>query len=1061
MNAFQIRLLCAAVPLIVGSSAFAQNVLSQKFESLAAPGQIASTGPSGWSVQTFYADGSSDAVQLTQGTAEWLGWKFLDKSTWLAKKTANASTKRGDFALGLNGMAVIESDGLRAQKVYSSSLIAPAVNVSAGKSYVLHFNAHYRQGQSPQTADVLVTFDKGPAVSFAVTADALNQAFEKTFAIPAGATTAQLSWNYRSTSNNWYWALDDVSLDQDQSVPPPPFDPSALPKTDQKPALSIGPTLQNPGPDHMAVMLETTEKAPTVWVRKAGSSTPFTIVQAANAVGDFSDASIFFADVKTLESNTLYEYAVVTGTSAAPKVAGPYQFKTWPRESDGVKSAKFAVVSDTQDVKDDRLKNIVQGVIKNDCEAAAAKCAQTLAGFMVPGDLVGSGGTRSSWVADFFGPLQALSAYVPLIPAPGNHEYFLEQASAGVEKSWAKTYRKYFNRMPANGSTKHPLHWYSLDYLGLRIVGSDFTPASAMHNTGNWNNYDSGRGLFRADYMKEQLDWFTALMSQTQQDKKPYVVLLNHHPCLSEKWRQGEVMAACDFIAQLEDYGRSSGAITANLNGHVHYYERGNSMDSRHLWLNVASGSGALEGAKQDDDSDLDVIVNSKLSFGYGSLQVAFGDKPSLEWKRYDLGGSAVSATADDAIRITSEAFAAKPKLPQAALGKVDPAKVQLRYAVDPKIAAYEAQWQVSKDPKFGTAQPVFDVWGNETRRRNWSYINGQRVDTQKNADIATLDLGRMLLSPKRVYPNVAATTKRGKVVGAITPGANSLLDRWSCAYKWDELDDPADARQGGRQCFARLVQEDGEQAGAKGSAFDPFHGKPPTTLSFGSDERWFWRVRVRDEQLNWSEWSDAGSFELGAPVPAIAIESHLPPSASGRLAVDLQVSTASACASAEHGSRAPDAASIPKGWTALTDEIAFVLRGCPTGETAQVSLGMSGAVPEKARLVKVTRPNGGPAQLADIPGASFAAGSIRYGVEDGGPLDEDGVRNGEVVDPVLVLVPEDATVPPVIPPVTPPVTPPGQVAPVPVDHPGLLALMGLVLALFGFTRIRKQRARG
>ena len=78
-------------------------------------------------------------------------------------------------------------------------------------------------------------------------------------------------------------------------------------------------------------------------------------------------------------------------------------------------------------------------------------------------------------------------------------------------------------------------------------------------------------------------------------------------------------------------------------------------------------------------------------------------------------------------------------------------------------------------------------------------------------------------------------------------------------------------------------------------------------------------------------------------------------------------------------------------------------------------------------------------------------------------------VRNGEVVDPVLVLVPEDATVPPVIPPVTPPVTPPitppitppGQVAPVPVDHPGLLALMGLVLALFGFTRIRKQRARG
>ena len=1052
------QLLCTGGLWAIASLGGAQAapVLSQNFDAVAIDSTVGTTPPAGWTVRTYYSDGSESPVAVTEGSATWLGWKFLNKSTWTAQKTTNASTKRGDFTLGSNGIALIESDGLRAAKVYSATLETPAVNVAAGKKYQLSFNTHYRQGQAPQTADVIVSFDKGSAQTFALTADTLNQAFQKTLTVPADATTAKISWNYRSTANNWYWAVDDVLLDVDTSAPPTPFDPAKLPDTAAKPTLSVGPTLQNPGPDRMAVMLETTEPAPTVWLRKAGSTGPYTLVPAINPAGDFADNSIFFADLKGLQSNTLYEYAMVTGTSAAPKLAGPFQFKTWPKEGDNVASAKFAVVSDTQDGLANRFKNITQSVINNDCAGVATQCAETVAGFMVPGDLVNSGGTRSQWASQFFGPLSAISAYVPLIPAPGNHEYFAnEQASEGAEKSWAKTYRKYFNRMPANGSTKHPLHWYSLDYLGMRIVGSDFNPASAMHNTGGWNSYDNGRGLFRADYMREHLDWFTGLMQQTRQDKKPYMVLLNHHPCLSEKWRQGEVMAACDFISQMEDYGRSTGAITVNLNGHVHFYERGNSMDSRHLWLNVASGSGNLESAKQEDDSDLDVIANTKLTFGYGTLEARFGGAaPALAWKRYDLGASATSTTPDDTISVTSEKWAAAPKLTQAKLGKVDAASVQLAYNAAGVPGVYEAQWQLSKDAKFGKAQPVYDVWGNNTRRENWSYINGVRTNTQNGVDISTLALGQLLANPKRVYPNVGAATPRAKVMTAVVAGGNSLLDRWSCAYKWDDNGDTGPDRQGGRQCFARLSQDDG----SKGSAFDPFGGKAPEVLKLGTDERWYWRVRVRDEHLNWSDWSAAGSFELGNPAPEPEppvkdlINVQLPGSAGGQPAIGLQVQASATCQSTQSSTAAVPAGLLPRNLQAATGLVSFTIADCnQQGFSAQVKLTLPKELPANSRVMKVSTGADGKPVATDITGqASISGNAVSYTITDGGALDEDGKTNGAILDPVLVATP--AAVDPDPNPGT------DQPTPVPVGHPVALLLASALLAGAAGWRQRRKR---
>ena len=131
----KLRLLWAGGLWAIASLGGAQTaaVLTQNFDAQATGDTIGSAPPAGWTVRTYYSDGSAGPVEVSTGSPTWLGWKFLNKSTWNAQKTTNASTKRGDFALGSNGIALIESDGLRAAKTYSASLETPAINVAAGK----------------------------------------------------------------------------------------------------------------------------------------------------------------------------------------------------------------------------------------------------------------------------------------------------------------------------------------------------------------------------------------------------------------------------------------------------------------------------------------------------------------------------------------------------------------------------------------------------------------------------------------------------------------------------------------------------------------------------------------------------------------------------------------------------------------------------------------------------------------------------------------------------------------------------------------------------------------
>ncbi|KAF0813702.1 Alpha-amylase [Andreprevotia sp. IGB-42] len=626
-------------------------------------------------------------------------------------------------------------------------------------------------------------------------------------------------------------------------TPSPALSPTPSPAPDQPPVgtgaptLTIGPALQAPATDGVTVLMETAQSRPQVWVRRYGSADAFT---RQNAAVYPTDATVYHARLGGLQSNTLYEYYVRTESAdgATAYVSPRYAFKTWPKATDGVESAKFVVFSDTQDGRGTIFNDIVnQGVMKHDCDASQpVSCAQNVAGMLISGDMVASGNSRDQWRSQFFGRMQALSPYVPIIAAPGNHEYFGEEMGNPATVSQPnianamKTYRKYFAGVPDNGSASYRGFWYSTDFLGLRLIVLDSTPIAGRHTHGNWTPLSMYWDSFRV----EQLGWFKQQVAGAEAAGKPFVFSIDHAPCLSEKWRNGEVIAACEFVAELEDYSHRTNAITGNLFGHVHSYGRGHSMDVKHLWLNAASASGALEGGgnQGSDGKDLGVFVITHDEFGYNTLNFTFGAQPAVAMQRRSSGGAGtdVSFPVSDSISLVSGNVGTPPQLVQTDLGSIVIAGLNLDYLAPAGVDVLEAHWQLARAPDFADA---FDVWGNETRKENWFYTGTSGTsftNTRAGKLVTRLELGNLLASRE-----------------LLQDGGNEEFERWTLS-KGATCWTTSGARGG--QCTHR-------------SSYDRFGDVKPAAFKAVSGETWYYRVRVRDQGLNWSPFSNAGSFTV------------------------------------------------------------------------------------------------------------------------------------------------------------------------------------------------------
>lgn len=226
--------------------------------------------PAGWSVDNTNVEGMR---------TEWQGWSFHTPaevvSVW------GNSGDRGSFSRAEGMTAVVHSDANRpTQGRFSSVLWAPEVDLQSGDGAVrVVFDSHYKQGQAPQTAQLVARFDdEAPVVVESFARNRLDEQVDVSIPVPAGVDAVTVGWSYAESSNNWFWMIDDVQISE---APPADSTPRIL--SAAKPVTTAGATVPvtigglRPGQQLTATLGESATPIPGIPVADAAGETSFSV----------------------------------------------------------------------------------------------------------------------------------------------------------------------------------------------------------------------------------------------------------------------------------------------------------------------------------------------------------------------------------------------------------------------------------------------------------------------------------------------------------------------------------------------------------------------------------------------------------------------------------------------------------------------------------------------------------------------------------------------------------------------------------------------------------------
>lgn len=170
--------------------------------------------PTSWARQD---DGFSGGVE------EWAGWSFTTRDFW-----TDADLQRRQWFSGAHDViAVADSDewadGGSPTGTMDTGITTPPIDIAGHDRVQLEFNSHYATDLS-QKAQVLASFDGSePLAIYDVSTEVRQSAREEIIVdVPSGAQQVEFTWRYFDAYNNWFWAIDDLSL----TVPLPEHDPS-------------------------------------------------------------------------------------------------------------------------------------------------------------------------------------------------------------------------------------------------------------------------------------------------------------------------------------------------------------------------------------------------------------------------------------------------------------------------------------------------------------------------------------------------------------------------------------------------------------------------------------------------------------------------------------------------------------------------------------------------------------------------------------------------------------------------------------------------------------------
>ncbi len=461
--------------------------------------------------------------------------------------------------------------------------------------------------------------------------------------------------------------------------------------------ILIGPYLQDATPHSMYILWETDSGDESIveWGLEAnlGKSTSGTAVTTPD------QSRMHEVLLEGLEHHTTYYYRVKTGLAQSEI----YSFRTHGHASHE-DDTHIVAMSDVQrdGNNPDKFREIVEeGIIEYFQQTFGGDIIDHLALVMIPGDLVNTGSNYAQWQTQFFEPSKELLARIPMYPVLGNHE------------ANADYYFQFF-RLPENGTPGFEEHWWYKDYSNIRIIGLDSnSPFSNL----------------------EQLAWLDTLLTKTcAADSIDFVFAQLHHPHKSELWTPGESNYTGEVIQRLEDFSTACGKPSIHFFGHTHGYSRGQSRDHKHLWINVASGGGAIDYWGEYPNFDYDEFSVSQDEWGFVSLAVTAGEDPQVTVKRISRGNKFIPRDNEvtDSLVIRSRHSEVAPPDPIFPVNEtVSPDCVTLKatdFASAENGSHGQSHWQVALAANDFSA-PVKDQWKNY---ENWYF----EEDTQAGDDL-------------------------------------------------------------------------------------------------------------------------------------------------------------------------------------------------------------------------------------------------------------------------------------------------------------------------------------
>ncbi len=261
----------------------------------------------------------------------------------------------------------------------------------------------------------------------------------------------------------------------------------------------------------------TTRSATILWETHVAAETH--VGYTANSADEFEFfdpawVTLHKVVLSDLLPDTPYAYAASSGTA---HMSG--SFRTAPSAG---QRFRFAVCSDTQ-WDPNTHSQVATGILEH------------RPGIVLhAGDLTSMGRSLDIWETEFFGPAAQLLATTPVIPVPGNHEYF------GQGPPW---FFYFFDRPVDEG-------WFALDYGDARMIGlhtgAPFCPGSPQHE---W--------LLRE------------LTSPACRDAAWRVVIFHEPPFTSTSGHRDNLAVQEHLVPLFEQY-----AVDVVFSGHSHAYER-------------------------------------------------------------------------------------------------------------------------------------------------------------------------------------------------------------------------------------------------------------------------------------------------------------------------------------------------------------------------------------------------------------------------------------------------------------------------------------------------------